>query len=143
MNFGWHLRCCHTGRSWLGRHFATGCRLNAWMQLLHTQSGMQSGMHSINRSREVVTSEREVAHGELDRLERAIDEKGQQLESVKAEYNVAAHQQKEKELELSRAVAAMEKRQELELQIAEAKQRVTKLQQEAKELVSRAARDRG
>lgn len=112
-------------------------------ELLHTQSGMQSGMHSINRSREVVTSEREVAHGELDRLERAIDEKGQQLESVKAEYNVAAHQQKEKELELSRAVAAMEKRQELELQIAEAKQRVTKLQQEAKELVSRAARDRG
>ena len=103
-------------------------------ELAHTQSGMQSGMHSANRPREVVCDERDTAQESLDRLDKTIEDKVSQLNRQSNEQNAAVHRLKEKELELERAQAAMDKRQELEHQIAEVKQRVGKLQAEAREL---------
>ena len=103
-------------------------------EFAHTQSGMQSGMHSAVRPKEVVVSERDQAQEDLEQCEKELDEKGNAIEGKRNELAECRARASAKELELSKVVSAMERMKELQTQISDTQQRMSKLQQEARNL---------
>ena len=103
-------------------------------EFAHTQSGMQSGMHSAVRPKEVVVSERDQAQEDLEQCEKELDEKGNAIEGKRNELAECRARASAKELELSKVVSAMERMKELQTQISDTQQRMSKLQQEARSL---------
>ena len=83
------------------------------------QSGMQSGMHTAMRSRDVVISARDEAQDELDKLEKRIEQKGQELERKRSDLAETKNRSSVRELELNKLQASLEKRREIESQLDE------------------------
>jgi len=81
-----------------------------------------------------VTEERESTGVELERLERELDERGQQLDSKRAELSETRDRSAAKELEYSKAQAAADRQHELAAQIGEISARSASLQAEARKL---------
>ena len=95
------------------------------------QSGMQSGMSSCHRPKEVVISEKDEAQTELDNLERRIELATSELERKRSELQEARGRCSRRELDLNKLQANLERRSELESQVAEQRTKIVGLRAEA------------